>query len=185
MLVAIAATVGLVAYQRHVVRETESLAIAADALHYRGDFVLNGSVILSLLVSGALDWPYADPLFGAAIAGWIIWSAWRIASSALVQLMDRELPDDERRRIRAIALSHPDVKAVHDLRTRAAGPTSFIQLHIEMDGGMTLARAHEVSDEVEAKILQGFPSAEIIIHQDPEGLDEPRLRFPPAAAVSG
>ena len=70
--------------------------------------------------------------------------------------------------------------AVHDLRTRAAGPTAFVQLHIEMDGGMTLARAHEVSDEVEASILAAFPNAEVIIHQDPAGVEELRRSFPPA-----
>ncbi len=93
--------------------------------------------------------------------------------------MDHEIPDDERARIRAIAEAHSEVRAVHDLRTRAAGPTSFIQLHIEMDGGMTLSRAHEVSDEVEARILDAFPNAEVIIHQDPAGVPEARISFPP------
>jgi ferrous-iron efflux pump FieF len=185
MVLSIAATIALVRYQRHVVEQTDSVAIAADSLHYRGDLVLNGSVIVSLLLSDALRWPYADPLFGGGIACWIIYNAWQIAATALVQLMDRELPDTDRAHIRAIAQAHPEVKSVHDLRTRAAGPTSFIQLHVEMDGGMSLSRAHLVSDEVEAKILEAFPSAEIIIHQDPEGVEEPRVRFPPAKAAPG
>ncbi len=87
-------------------------------------------------------------------------------------LMDQELSDEERAQIFEIVRAHTQVGDVHDLRTRESGPNRFIQFHLEMDGTMTLARAHEISDEVEAELLAAFPSAEIIIHQDPEGLDE-------------
>jgi len=180
MLLSIVITIALVSYQRHVVARTGSLAIGSDELHYRSDIVLNGSVILSLILSKLLGWPFLDPIFGAAIGVWIVYSAWQVASRSLTQLMDREIPDEDRARIRAIALAHGEVTAVHDLRTRAAGPTAFVQLHLEMDGGMTLARAHAVADEVEARILEAFPNAEVIIHQDPAGLPEPRRTFPPA-----
>jgi ferrous-iron efflux pump FieF len=179
MLLSIVITIGLVSYQRHVVARTGSLAIGSDELHYRGDIILNGSVILSLLLSNLLGWPYLDPIFGAAIGIWIVYSAWQVASRSLMQLMDREIPDEERARIRAIALAHGEVSAVHDLRTRAAGPTAFVQLHLEMDGAMTLSRAHIVADEVEARILEAFPNAEVIIHQDPAGVPEIRRTFPP------
>jgi ferrous-iron efflux pump FieF len=179
MVFAILVTLVLVRYQRHVVRETGSLVISADELHYRADLVLNASVIVSLWLSAELGWVLIDPLFGAGIALWIIWGAWQVAQRAVVQLMDRELPDDERQRIRAIALAHPQVTAVHDLRTRAAGPTAFIQIHLEMDGEMRLSEAHRVSDTVEAEIRAAFPNAEVMIHQDPEGVDEPRLNFAP------
>src|SRR5580704_1198874 len=113
MVFSIAVTIGLVLYQRHVVRRTGSIAISADELHYRSDVILNLSVI-----------------------------------------------------------------AAHDLRTRVAGPTAFIQIHIEMDGAMSLIRAHEISDEVEAELRAAYPNAEVIIHQDPEGIEEPRSSFP-------
>lgn len=183
--IAIVATIGLVRFQSYVVAETGSLAVGADRLHYRSDLLLNGAVILSLVLASRFGWHLADPLFGAAIAVWILWSAWQIVRQSLTELMDRELPDEDRARIRAIAEAHPEVKSVHDLRTRSAGPTAFIQLHIEMDGRMTLARAHEISDAVERDILEAFPQAEVIIHQDPEGVDEPRLSFPSKAAGSG
>jgi ferrous-iron efflux pump FieF len=184
MVAAIVVTLVLVTYQRSVVRRTGSLVVSADEFHYRTDLVLNGGVLVSLLATRFLGWVYLDPIFGAAIGFWIIYGAWQVGKKAVVQLMDRELPDEARGRIREIALGHPQVTAVHDLRTRAAGPNAFIQVHLEMDGDLTLAEAHRISDDVEAQILAAFPRAEVIIHQDPEGIEEPRLRFPPAARSS-
>src|SRR6266581_5141940 len=183
MIFSIVLTISLVLYQRHVVRHTGSIAITADELHYRGDLVLNGSVIAALVLGSALDQPILDPLFGAAIGIWIVWSAVRLARLSLFQLMDHELADDEREAIRAIAQSHPEVAAAHDLRTRVAGPTAFIQLHIEMDGALSLTRAHQISDEVEARLRSAYPNAEIMIHQDPEGIEEPRSNFPRRVAA--
>lgn len=89
-------------------------------------------------------------------------------------LMDRELPDADRARIRALALANPAVRAVHDLRTRASGPVTFVQLHLEVDGSLTLAAAHAIADSVEAQIRGAYPGAEIIIHEDPAGIEEAR-----------
>jgi ferrous-iron efflux pump FieF len=183
MVFSIVMTIGLVLYQRHVVRRTGSIAITADELHYRSDLVLNLSVIAALILGSTLNLPILDPLFGAAIGVWIVYSAVRLAHLSVFQLMDHELPDDEREKIREIAQSHPDVVAAHDLRTRIAGPTAFIQLHIEMDGAMSLVRAHEISDEVEAMLRAAHPNAEVIIHQDPEGIEEARSNFPRRAVA--
>ena len=177
MVFSIVVTLGLVTYQRHAVRQTGSLAIGADELHYRSDLILNGSVILTLLLGQTLNLPIIDPLLGGAIGIWIIYGAVRIALLSLTQLMDRELPDDERARIRAIAESHPQVSAVHDIKTRVAGPTAFIQLHIEMDGGLSLLEAHRISDAVEADLRRALPHADVIIHEDPAGIEEP-VAFP-------
>ncbi len=178
MIFAIVVTLGLVRYQRSIIKRTGSLVVSADELHYRADLILNGAVIASLVVTNVLGWPYIDPLFGIAIGLWIIYGAWQVARKAIVHLMDQELPDDARARIREIALAHPQVRAVHDLRTRAAGPDAFVQIHLEMDGDLTLRDAHRVSDAVEADILAAFPQAEVMIHQDPEGVEEPRRTFP-------
>jgi ferrous-iron efflux pump FieF len=178
MIFSIALTLGLVFYQQHVIRRTGSIAITADELHYRSDLGLNLSVIAALVLGSVLDQPIFDPLFGAAIGIWIVYSAVRLARLSLFQLMDHELPDDERENIRAIAQSHPEVVAAHDLRTRVAGPTAFIQIHIEMDGRLSLIRAHEISDEVEAQLRAAYPNAQVVIHQDPEGIEEARSNFP-------
>ncbi len=106
MVFSIAVTIALVLFQRHVVRRTGSIAITADELHYRSDLILNASVIAALVLSGIFGLRILDPLFGAAIGVWIIYSAARLARLSLVQLMDRELPDDEREsdpRDRAVA----------------------------------------------------------------------------------
>lgn len=181
MVLSIVLTFALIAYQRHVVRATGSVAIGADRLHYAGDLLLNGSVILSLVLSGWFGFRYADPLFGIGIGLYILVSALRIGRQSLDLLMDRELPDDQRAKIREIAQRHPEVKNVHDLRTRSSGVDIFVQFHIEMDPQMPLQRAHEVSDAVEREIKAAFPNAWVIIHQDPEGIEEPRQVFPKQA----
>ncbi|HEX6980633.1 MAG TPA: cation diffusion facilitator family transporter [Alphaproteobacteria bacterium] len=173
MLLSIAVTIALVLYQRNVIRATGSVAISADSLHYRGDLLVNGAVILSLLLGMWLDVGWIDPLFGIGIGLYILWGAIGIGRMSLDLLMDRELADADRARIRSIALDHPGVRDLHDLRTRSAGPDIFIQMHLEMDGDMPLRRAHEIADEVEAEIRKAFPNAEVIIHQDPAGLEEP------------
>jgi ferrous-iron efflux pump FieF len=169
----------LVLYQRYVVAKTGSLAISADELHFRSDLLINTAVIAALILDGLIDAPILDALFGGAIGLWIIYNSVRLMRLSLTQLMDHELPDADRARIRQIAEAADEVTAVHDLKTRAAGPTAFIQLHLEMDGAMNLTRAHRISDEVEAQLRDAYPNAEIIIHQDPAGLEEPHQAFPP------
>ena len=177
MVVAIVVTFALTRYQAYVVRKTGSVAIKADSLHYVGDMLVNAAVIVALLLASEFGWAVADPLFGLAIAGYIMFNAWRIAHGSLDMLMDRELPEQERARIREIVLEHPSVIDMHDLRTRASGRKTFIQVHIELDGALSLYRAHDVADEVEASLRAAYPGAEVILHQDPYGIDEERASF--------
>jgi ferrous-iron efflux pump FieF len=172
-VLAIALSAGLVWYQRRVVARTGSVAIAADSLHYGADALLNGAVVAAILIGAFLDAPLVDPLFGALISLWILRGAGRIARQSFDLLMDRELPPGDRERILRIARARPEVLDVHDLRTRSAGTHIFVQMHIELDGDMRLARAHEIADAVEHEIRAAYPNAEIIIHQDPAGIDEP------------
>ncbi|MFP6759976.1 MAG: cation diffusion facilitator family transporter [Alphaproteobacteria bacterium] len=165
-------TLGLVIFQRFVVRRTNSVAISADSLHYRGDLLINLAVIASLIAASFWSVPYLDPLTGAAIAFYLLFGAWRIGRDALDMLMDRELPDDDRARIRALAMEHEAVSDLHDLRTRRSGADVFIQLHLELDGDMPLLQAHRIADQVEARIKEAFAGAEVLIHQDPAGLEE-------------
>ena len=166
MVFSIVATLLLLAYQRHVIRQTGSTAISADALHYRTDLLVNASVILALWLS-LQGWPGFDALFAIGIALYSLYSAWEIVKQAFDHLMDRELPDDERDRIRQIAVAHPQVRGMHDLRSRRSGTSTFIQLHLELDDELSLLQAHRISDEVEERLGEVYPGAEIIIHIDP------------------
>ena len=172
--VSLVLTIGLLMYQKYVVDRTGSIAIQADSIHYLSDIVLNLSVFAALVLSAYLGLPLADPVFALGIAAYVIHSAWTIVRNAFDQLMDRELPDADRQRILQIATGHREVRDLHELRTRMAGQDLFIQLHLVLDNGISLLNAHRIADEVEAKLRQAFPNADILIHQDPEGVEEPR-----------
>jgi ferrous-iron efflux pump FieF len=174
MAVSIVAVLGLVVFQRLAVARTGSIAIRADRLHYLGDLFTNIGVALGIVLSARFGVLIADPIVGFGVAAMLSASAWKVVHQSYDQLMDRELPDSERARIKEIVLGHADVHNMHDLRTRAAGISTFIQLHIELDPAISLTRAHEVSDAVEADILASYPDAQVIIHQDPAGVEKPQ-----------
>ena len=171
MCVAILSTILLVLYQRRAVAKTGSLAVEADQAHYLSDLITNVGVVLALVLSAYLGWTLADPLIAIGVAGVMLYAAWGVGRQAFHQLMDHELPDEERARIRRIAEAHTAVKNVHDLKTRTAGLSTFIQLHLALDPEMKLKDAHQVSDAVEKAIQNAFPGAQVIIHQDPAGLE--------------
>nr|WP_211369229.1 cation diffusion facilitator family transporter [Roseospira navarrensis] len=172
MVASIVLTLGLVAFQRHVVKRTRSVAISADSLHYTGDVLINGSVIVSLLLVSLGGFTWADPAFALAIALYLLYTAWTILRTALSLLMDKEFPEEDRLRILEIAREHGQVLDAHDLRTRSSGPQAFIQLHLEMDRDLPLWKAHAIADQVEHRIRRAFPDSEVLIHQDPSGIDE-------------
>jgi len=166
MLFSVAATALLLAIQRYVIRRTGSTAIRADSLHYATDLLTNLSTILALTLA-AWGWPNVDALFAIGIAIYILKSAWQIGFEAVQLLMDRELLPEDQAQILAVARQFPGVHDVHDLRTRRSGQTCFIQLHVELDGGMPLAKAHVITREVQTALQRAFPNGDIIIHQDP------------------
>lgn len=172
MCVAILCAILLILYQRKVVAMTGSIAVDSDQTHYLADLVTNIGVVLALVLTAYLGWALADPLIAIAVAGVMLWSAWGVGRRSFDQLMDHELPNEDRARIRRIVEAHDAVRSLHELKTRAAGLSIFIQVHLEMDPQMTLAAAHAVSDAVERDLKVAYPGAEVIIHQDPEGLEE-------------
>lgn len=173
-LIAIAATLALVAWQRHVLSRTRSVAIRADSVHYQSDLLLNLAVIAALVLDQYLGVTGADPLFGLGIAGWLAWNAWGTARQAVDLLMDREWPEDRRAQLIAIAAQHPELASLHDLRTRTSGTLDFAQFHVDLPGTLSVAAAHDIIERVEADILEQFPQLELLIHIDTAGhVDEP------------
>ena len=166
MAFAVVATLVLLAIQRYVIRRTDSTAIRADSLHYASDLLTNLSIILALVLAQA-GWEGLDPIFAIGIALYISYSAWGIGREAVHQLMDRELGAAVQDRVRALVTDHPQVRGVHGLRTRQSGRSEVIQLHVELDGDLPLSQAHAVTDELEGRLLEAFPNADIIIHQEP------------------
>ena len=172
MIFSMVVTFGLLMFQRYVVRRTGSVAISADSLHYTSDFLVNAGVVAALVLVSQLGWELADPLFAAGIGLYILYTAWGIVDQSYHILLDRELPDEQRKKIRDLVMRHQAVKDMHDLRSRQSGSDIFIQVHIELDGFLTLNQVHEISDEVEMEIRKAYPGSEVLIHSDPEGLFE-------------
>ena len=177
-LLAILATLALLGWQRRVIRATGSLAIRTDNVHYRSDLLLNLGVIAALAIDQYLGFAQADPLFGLAIAAWLLWGAWRASREAVDNLMDREWPEEKRLRFVERAALHPELSKLHDLRTRTSGERDFVQFHVDLPPEMTVAEAHAVIERVEADLCREFPGMELLIHIDPEGhVDEPGNRL--------
>ena len=169
MIISIVATLLLVSFQHYVIRKTKSVAISADALHYKSDILMNIAVIMALWLA-TIGLNIFDPIIGGIIACYILYRVWSIVSISLDQLMDRELNDDVRADIKQVVLAHPQAQGMHDLRTRHSGTMTFIQFHLEIEDDLTLLQAHNVSDEIEFELLKTYPGSEIIIHIDPKSV---------------
>lgn len=168
MGVSLALTGGLIWAQTRAVERTGSVAVAGDRAHYIADLAANLAVIAGVGLSLAgLGW--ADPLVGLGVAVWLLWGAWQVGQGALDQMMDRELDDDARERIRALAAADPRVISIHNMRTRAAGPIIHVQFHAELADDLSLRDAHDIMVAIERRILVEFPGADVLIHPDPVG----------------
>lgn len=175
--ISLALTISLVTFQRVVVSRTASIAVGADAMHYKADVLTNIAVLAAIAASTWFGWHQADPVLGLVVVFVILSSVRAIVLQSLDVLLDRELPAARRKEIIEIAKRHDDVLGVHDLRTRTSGTHDFIQFHIELKPELTLKRVHQISDQVETEVMERFPRAEVIIHADPYGIVEPQDEF--------
>lgn len=171
MVFSIAMTGVLVLLQQYVIRKTDSTAIKADSLHYRADLLSNAATLVAIVLANQ-GFTRADPILALCIAAYLLFSTREILAQALNELLDRELPSAQRQEIYNIAVEHPAVFGVHDLRTRRSGRTPIVQMHIELDDNLSLREAHAIADAVEAGIHQRYPEADVVIHQDPKSASE-------------
>jgi cation diffusion facilitator family transporter len=167
MVISIVVTGALITTQSRAVAKTGSVATQGDRAHYAADLGANVAVILGIGASAFLGWTWADAVTGLLVAAWLGYGALQVARAAADNLMDKELPEGDRARIKALALEGGDISGVHDLRTRAAGPYIHIQFHADLDPDLTLKRAHEIIVAAEGRIRTAFLGADIIIHPDP------------------
>ncbi|WP_417349799.1 cation diffusion facilitator family transporter [Ferrimonas sp.] len=164
---AIVMTLALLAVQRHAVKVTGSTAIAADALHYRSDLLLNLAVLVALVLAGqGMLW--ADGVFSVLIALYIGYGAVTLGYEAVQLLLDSEAEPEVRQKVEDLAREDERVLGLHDMRTRRSGHMLFVQLHIELDSDLSLREAHDIAESVEDRIRDHFPDSDVIVHQDPQ-----------------
>ena len=167
MVLSIVLTLALVTYQTRVTRQTGNRVVAADRLHYIGDLLPNLGAILALAVSSLFDVGMIDTLVALLAAVILAAGALRIGARAWDALMDRAAPDELNQVIDRLVADHSGIEGHHDLRTRTAGARIFINLHLEMDGQLSLDAAHEIGEEIRREIVALYPQADVIIHHDP------------------
>ena len=169
LLLFIALTIWLIIAQSWAVRATGSIAVRGDRAHYIADLLANIFVIIGIAVASYTPFAWADSLVGGLMALWLLFTAFQIARLAWGQLMDRELNPDERRAIKRLAMADPQVRAVSELRSRAAGPHLHIQMRLDLDETLTLSQTHDLILATEKRIMDAFPAADVLIYPHPAG----------------
>ena len=160
-------TVWLVIAQTWAVRATGSLAVRGDRAHYAADALANVAVIIGLVATQVSGVEGIDAVVGLLFALWLLWAAWRVARLAWRQLMDVELPDDERAYLRTLAAMDARVRGVRTLRTRAAGPHVHIQMEVELGDDLSLNAAHDVCVGVERRVRLQYRAAQVSVSPHP------------------
>jgi cation diffusion facilitator family transporter len=175
VLISMALTGLLIWRQGRAVAVSGSMAVEADRAHYAADLA-SGAVVLVGVISGAfLHAPGLDAAAGLIVAVWLFWGALGLLRAASDHLLDRVAPDADRIAVTSAVLADPRISGVHRLRTRMVGPVLMVQMHVDLDPALTLQQAHDILTEAEARILETFPRADVMIHPDPRGA------LPPAA----
>lgn len=175
MAISLVATILLIAFQKYVTKKTKSLAIAADSEHYKVDVVTNLSIIVTLIVVKVFNIHWFDTVTAIGVASYLLFNAYKLAVHAIDTLTDAELSPEIRHKVCEIVMANPFAQGLHDLRTRDLGGAYLFEFHLELDGDLSLAAAHDLTELVEENLLDVYPNAQIVIHQDPVGIDEDRL----------
>ena len=173
MAVSILLTGLLIAAQGRVLKQTSSVAVSGDRAHYAADLASNLIALVGIAATAWLGIARLDAVAALVIAALLLWGAVGVFREASGQLMDHELPDEVRARIVELMTEDRRLTDVHQLRTRASGPYVHMQMHVDLDPELTLEAAHQVIVAAENRVLNAFPSADIIIHADPRGRAEP------------
>ena len=162
----------LVLKLKRVLKETNSIIVGTEALHFTVDFLTNGGVILALALvyfTGSGIW---DLIVAFLIACYILWQSFGILKKSVDELLDRALPQEEQKEIEQMILNHdPRIVGFHNLRTRKIGHQIFIDFHFEIRDEENFSRAHELTESLIKRICERFPSADVTVHFDPEGGD--------------
>lgn len=174
MVLSIVVSAALVLAQTRVLKQAQSPAVEGDRAHYAADLASNLASLAGIAGATLLGWLWADAAAGLVVCAWLVWGALGVFRHAADHLMDRELPDADRDRVGELILrSSPQIRGVHQLRTRASGPYLHVQAHVDLAPTLTLADAHRILVEAERRVLAEFPNADILLHPDPGEEAEP------------
>ncbi len=152
-----------------VARQTDSLALEADAWHLRADALAALMVLIGLAVLSGTDWHFLDPLLALAVVTLIVKAGFDLLRQATTHLLDTALPPDEEAAIEGVLCAHaPQFINVHRLRTRRAGAKRYIDLHLVVRDDMTVDEAHRLCDAIETGIHKALSDADVTIHVESE-----------------
>lgn len=177
-VLSIASKEWLYRYTVKVGRATESQAVIANAWHHRSDAISSGGTLVG--IAGAMflgeQWRILDPLAAVMVSMFIIKSGYDIIRPSVSELLEASLPDSQEREIRTLVMSIDGIKNVHNLRTRRIGCTIAADMHVKMDGGMSLSEAHALASRAERAIKSQFGENSIVtIHMEPISEPQPRI----------
>ena len=168
-IIAVLVKEGLYHYTRVMGRKTGSSAIKAYAWHHRADALSTCATLLG--VAGAMflgeQWRVLDPLAAIAVSILILVFAYRMGRPAAEELLEVSLPDNEKDTISTIITNTPGVKAFHNLRTRRNGNLRVVDIHIKVDGEMSVNQSHEITREIERQLSEALGEVMTNIHVEP------------------
>lgn len=169
MLASLFITIALVMYLNKVARDTNSMVIKADALHYKTDVYTNAAVLVSLVLVNFTGIELIDVIVGGGISIFIIYSAYELIQEGVLVLLDRAVDEEIVEKIIEIIEAEEKVNTHHMLKTREAGSQTFVDVHLVFDCIITLMDAHRITDRIEDKIKLIDDKREWIIniHMDP------------------
>ena len=168
-IIAVIIKEGLYHYTRIKGHKTGSSALKAYAWHHRADALSTAATLLG--VAGAMflgeQWRVLDPLAAIAVSVLILVLAYRMGRPAVEELLEVSLPKDEQDRIAAIVNGTPGVKAFHNLRTRRNGSLRVVDIHIKVDGDMSVNESHSITRTIEQKLTEALGEVLTNIHVEP------------------
>lgn len=177
-VLSIASKEWLYRYTVKVGRATESQAVIANAWHHRSDAISSAGTLVG--IAGAMflgeQWRILDPLAAVLVSMFIIKSGYDIIRPSVSELLEASLPENQEREIRTLVMSIDGIKNVHNLRTRRIGCTIAADMHVKMDGSMSLSDAHALASRAEGAIKSRFGENTIVtIHMEP--ISEPQSQM--------
>jgi len=174
-LVSIAVKEVLYRWTAKVGREVRSPALVANAWHHRSDAI--SSIPAAAAVGVTLidpEWAVVDRVGAVVVCLLILQASWRILRPAIDQLIDAGAPAAERRRIEELALQVDGVEAAHAVRTRYVGADLAVDLHVEVDGGLSVAEGHLIAVAVRRKLLEEGPNVnDALVQIEPHRIPSP------------